>query len=61
MRRFFLPILLLITVDSIAQKKLTLEEAIATALSNNFDIQLSRNESIEAALNYGYRNAFIPG
>jgi len=61
MRRFFLPILLLITVDSIAQKKLTLEEAIATALSNNFDIQLSRNDSIVAALNYGYRNAaFYP-
>ncbi|MBL0270782.1 MAG: TolC family protein [Chitinophagaceae bacterium] len=61
MRRFFLPILLLITLDSIAQKKLTLEEAIATALSNNFDIQLSRNDSIVAALNYGYRNAaFYP-
>lgn len=61
MRRFFLPILLLLTVDSIAQKKLTLEEAIATALSNNFDIQLSRNDSIVAALNYGYKNAaFYP-
>lgn len=61
MRRFFFPILLLLSVDSFAQKKLTLEEAIATALSNNYDIQLSRNDSIVAALNYGYRNAaFYP-
>ena len=61
MRRFFLPILLILSVDSFAQKKLTLEEAIATALSNNFDIQLSRNDSIVAALNYGYKNAaFYP-
>ena len=61
MRRFFLPILFLLSVDSFAQKKLTLEEAIATALSNNFDIQLSRNDSIVAALNYGYKNAaFYP-
>lgn len=61
MRRFFLPILFLLSVDSFAQKKLTLDEAIATALSNNFDIQLSRNDSIVAALNYGYRNAaFYP-
>ncbi|MBK6826568.1 MAG: TolC family protein [Chitinophagaceae bacterium] len=56
-----LPILLILSVDSFAQKKLTLEEAIATALSNNFDIQLSRNDSIVAALNYGYKNAaFYP-
>jgi outer membrane protein len=61
MRQFFLPILLILSVDSFAQKKLTLEEAIATALSNNFDIQLSRNDSIVAALNYGYKNAaFYP-
>jgi hypothetical protein len=28
-----------------AQRMLTLEEAIATALQNNYDIQLSRNDS----------------
>lgn len=61
MRRFVLPILLFLVLDSQAQKKLSLEEAIATALSNNFDIQLSRNDSIVAALNYGYKNAaFYP-
>lgn len=44
-----------------AQRMLTLEEAIATALQNNFDIRLSRNDSMVAALNYSYRNAaFLP-
>jgi outer membrane protein len=40
---------------------LTLEEAIATALKNNYDIQLSKNDSAVAALDYSYRNAvFLP-
>ncbi|MEI9910921.1 MAG: TolC family protein [Bacteroidota bacterium] len=40
---------------------LTLEEAIATALQNNYDIQLSKNDSAVAALDYSFRNAvFIP-
>ena len=44
-----------------AQKLLTLEEAIATALQNNFNIQLSKNDSMVAALDYSYRNAvFLP-
>lgn len=44
-----------------AQRKLTLEEAIATALKQNFDIQLSRNDSAVAALDYSYRDAiFLP-
>jgi outer membrane protein len=42
-------------------KILTIEEAIATALKNNFDIQLSKNDSAVAALDYSYRNAvFLP-
>ena len=42
-------------------KLLTLEEAIATALQNNYDIQLSKNDSAVAALNYSFRNAaFLP-
>lgn len=45
----------------VAQRMLTLEEAIATALQNNFDIRLSRNDSMVAALDYSYRNAaFLP-
>ena len=44
-----------------AQKLLTLEEAIATSLQNNYSIQLSKNDSLVAALNYSYRNAvFLP-
>lgn len=44
-----------------AQKLLTLDEAIATALQYNYDIILSRNDSAVAALDYSYRNAiFLP-
>ena len=44
-----------------AQRMLTLEEAIATTLQNNYDIQLSKNDSMVAALDYKYRNAaFLP-
>jgi outer membrane protein TolC len=35
---------------------LTLEDAIAWRLKNNYDIQLSRNDSAIAALDYSYRN-----
>jgi outer membrane protein len=44
-----------------AQKVLSVEEAIATALQNNYNIQLSKNDSAVAALDYSYRNAvFLP-
>lgn len=44
-----------------AQEVLTLEEAIATALKNNYDIQLAKNDSMVAALDYSYRDAiFLP-
>lgn len=43
------------------QQMLTLEEAIATALQNNYDIRLARNDSAIAALDYEYRNTvFLP-
>src|SRR5215204_357447 len=38
------------------QRVLTIEDAIALALKNNYDIQLSRNDSAIAALDYSYRN-----
>ncbi len=61
MRKIILPILLLIAVSSSAQRVLPLEEAIATALKNNYDIQLSKNDSAVAALDYSFRNAaFLP-
>lgn len=48
-------------IVSHAQRMLTLEEAIATTLQNNYDIQLSKNDSMVAALDYRYRNAaFLP-
>ena len=61
MKRSLLFILCYITLQAGAQRLLTLEEAIATALKQNFDIQLSKNDSAVAALNYSYRNAaFLP-
>ncbi|MEO6454214.1 MAG: TolC family protein [Ginsengibacter sp.] len=44
-----------------AQQLLTPEEAIATALQNNYEIRLSRNDSIIYAIDYSYANAaFLP-
>ena len=58
----FLVVAFFLTVSSLkAQKLLTLEEAIATALQHNYDIILSKNDSAVAALDYSYRNAvFLP-
>src|SRR5204862_2853692 len=46
----------LLACSSHAQKLLTLEDAVSLALKNNYDIQLSRNDSAIAALDYSYRN-----
>ncbi len=44
-----------------AQTFLTLDDAIAAALKNNYDIILAKNDSAVAALDYSYRNAvFLP-
>ncbi|MEQ1677431.1 MAG: TolC family protein [Chitinophagaceae bacterium] len=60
-KKILFSFLLLTGLTSQAQRQLTLEEAIATALKHNFDIELSRNDSAVAALDYSYRNAvFIP-
>lgn len=46
---------------SAQQDSLTVEQAVALALRNNYDILLSRNDSAIAAINYSYRNAaFLP-
>lgn len=42
-----------------AQRKLPLEEAIATALQYNYNIQLAKNDSAVAAINYSYKNAAL--
>src|SRR6476620_9975053 len=54
--------LMLVSVLTQAQTRLlTFEEAVATSLQNNYDIQLSRNDSTLAALNNSYANyAFLP-
>lgn len=42
-------------------RPLTLNEAVATSLRNNYDIQLTRNDSLLAALDYAYANyAMLP-
>ncbi|MBL0129980.1 MAG: TolC family protein [Chitinophagaceae bacterium] len=61
MRNFLLLLVLFITSSSSAQRMLSLEEAIATALKQNYAIQLSKNDSAVAALDYSFRNAaFLP-
>src|SRR5438874_12955284 len=56
----FLGLLSLSTI-ALAQDTLTVEKAIATALNNNYDILLSRQDSASAAITNEYRNAvFLP-
>lgn len=51
----------IIGYSSVAQKLLTSEEAVATALQNNYDIRLSKNDSIIYAIDYSFANAaFVP-
>lgn len=55
MKYILLGLAFLMSVCSQAQQRpLTLNEAIATSLQNNYDIQLSRNDSLLAALDYAY-------
>lgn len=62
MKRISLISLLLITqFVPFAQPLLTVEEAVATALKNNYDIRLARNDSTSAAIDFSYRDAaFLP-
>ncbi len=50
---------LLLSLSAGAQRILTVEEAISTALKNNYDILLAKNDSIAAAIDYSYRNAAL--
>ena len=50
-----------LTQDTTAQKKLSVEEAIANALKNNYDILLLKNDSTSFALDNSYaKAAFLP-
>ena len=52
---------LLFSVTAKAQQPMTVEDAIAISLANNYEILLSRNDSSLAALNYSFANfAFYP-
>lgn len=42
-----------------AQDSLTVEQAVAYSLQNSYDILLARNDSLVAAVDYGFRNAFF--
>lgn len=60
MKRTLLIFLLAISLSASAQT-LTVEQAIATSLQNNYDIRLSRNDSLLAALDYAFSEyAFYP-
>ena len=53
--------LLLNNFNASSQSLLTVEEAVATAIKNNYDIQLLKNDAALAALNKSYANAaFFP-
>jgi outer membrane protein TolC len=61
MKSLLLTALLFTSYISPCQKILTLEEAVATALQNNYDIRISKNDSMIAVLDYSYRHgAFLP-
>ncbi|MFM8711234.1 MAG: TolC family protein [Sphingomonadales bacterium] len=61
MKRLFFYIILSFSITTIGlgQSLLTVEEAIATALENNFEIRLAKNDSAAAALDFQYRNAVL--
>ena len=51
----------LLSLASNAQQLLTIEQAIGTALQNNYEIQLAKNDSASAALDASYTYAaFLP-
>ena len=52
---------MLVSAKAFSQQLLTVEEAVAAAVQNNYDIQLLRNDSAVAALNNSYaKAAFLP-
>ena len=56
---FYITLFVTLTTKGFSQPLLTVEEAIATALENNFEIRLAKNDSAAAALDYQYRNAAL--
>jgi outer membrane protein len=56
---FYIALSFALSNNGLSQPLLTVEEAIATALENNFEIRLAKNDSAAAALDYQYRNAAL--
>ena len=54
-------VLLLVSLNVFSQRVLSIEEAIGTAIKNNYDILLVKNDARSAAVDYGYAYAaFLP-
>ena len=60
-QRILVFLFLIAGLSARSQNLMTLEEAIATALKNNYNILLAKNDSTVAAIDYSFRNAgFLP-
>jgi len=58
---YIVAVVLLAATKTEAQQMLTVEQAVAAALENNYDIRLVKNDSVLAALNNSYAYAaFLP-
>ncbi|MEP7263333.1 MAG: TolC family protein [Bacteroidota bacterium] len=55
--KYFLYIILFLSVNGFAQESLTLQQAIETGLKNNYSIIIQRNEAAKAVNNYTPGNA----
>src|SRR5690348_13660592 len=54
-------LLLIPAINVYSQRLLTIDEAIGTALKNNYDILLMKNDAQSAAVDYSYAYAaFLP-
>jgi outer membrane protein TolC len=60
-KKVFVLLFLNTALAATSQRLLTLEEAVAIALQNNYNILLAKNDSTAAAIDYSFRNAgFLP-
>ena len=58
---YLFALLFLSTAARSQQDTISIEQAIATALQNNYDIKIARNDSVIAAVNFAYRDyALLP-
>jgi outer membrane protein len=61
MRILSVSVFILVSINVFSQRVLTIEEAIGTALKNNYDILLLKNEAESSAIDFSYAYAaFLP-